>query len=203
MGLLVGKAFQPYGSIAEIDGVRLAIPSYRPIVEISLTPPEWGSPSGQHIWLPAIVDTGFSGEVLIAEEHFRLLPWYRDFWSLGQTNIVFFSGKSEPAVAWDADLWIRSNSQEQQPLRIELDDGAIRYEHRQSEFGARRAPLVGARAMANAGLRLFDRLSVVLVFPRVARSLEGRAILLNHFRRHPSQWGGYLPVVRGQQSRPL
>jgi hypothetical protein len=153
--VIVEDQFQPYESTRQLADAEFLVPAYRPVVDMSLVPPGSDSLREDTIWVPAILDPGFSGEVLIAEERFRILPWYREFIPTGRTAISFFSGARERAVTWDADLWLCPNRDGVPPVRIELNRGLIRYEFRRGGRALQhRAPLVGAHALAAAGIRL-------------------------------------------------
>jgi len=104
---------------------------------------------------PVVVDTAHSHNFSIRQTH--LQSWAQleipSFKYLEDGVVWGSDGKRYMLPFYDGDVWLYSDDPEMGPFRVELDGGFTFYPDRQKPPGPI-IPLLGARALRTAGLRL-------------------------------------------------
>jgi len=138
-------------------GPAVAIKHHQIVVWVSLTRPGLSQLPVEARRFPAVLDTGFNGNFLIAEQ--QVVEWAgiapQEFqW------INFLVADGQPIALRDADVWIHPNQpgfRDQlsagRPFRLELHDGIGVWPS--AIPGARRLPLLGLLGLRRADLQAF------------------------------------------------
>ena len=154
MGSVVLEArFNPYGDVETIGNAAFKVPGYGLLVQVTVVPRGQATLSEAPTWVPAIVDTGCSANVVIAADHLELFGGPGAFRYIGKARGTYGSGETGEFSLYDGDIWIRSSVSPLPPFKLELKDGFAVAKAEEGRPGPR-TPVVGARSLATANLLL-------------------------------------------------
>jgi len=132
-----------------IGGATFRASRYGLVVEVALV--KRGEPElpPTPTWVPAIVDTGYSGEFAIAEDHLQLFGGRGTFPFKGWCTLTYANAETGLGAIYDADIWIRSDDPQSPSFKLELNPGFVVPEPRRGPAG-HRIPVVGVSCLSRA-----------------------------------------------------
>ena len=158
--VVLDARFKSYkGPDREIAGATFKVPGFVLLVEVTLVQHGRVNLPQDARWVPAIIDTGFSGSFFIATDHLELLGGPRNFRLIpvkgesGKPTATYGSGETAPFDQYEGDIWIRNAESDLAPLKLELNGGFAVPVPAAGRPGPR-IPLIGAASLATANLLL-------------------------------------------------